>query len=264
MNHSGGVLLAIASGKGGVGKTFLAITLCHALARSQRRVLLFDGDLGLANVDIQLGLLPARDIAGCLRKGESPLAAAQHHASGGFAIVSGRSGCGSLARLDEVELGCITAALREARLRYDWVVVDIGAGIDEPARRLAALSDRLLVVATDEPTSLTDAYAVLKLYAMDRGTAASRPGVVINLATTLLAGQQSYGTLARASQSFLGHTPELAGVVRRDSHVREAIRRQSLLLERSPVCHAAQDVEALAASLLSQSPHTRLQAAYAG
>jgi flagellar biosynthesis protein FlhG len=243
---SGGRILAVASGKGGVGKTWFAITLAHAMARTGQRVLLFDGDLGLANVDIQLGLLPDRDL-GAVSNGQLTLAeAAQLYPPGGFDILAGRSGSGALSSLDAAALERVLAGLRAACGRYDVIVLDLGAGVDRHVRRMAASADTLLVIATEEPTSLTDAYAMLKLHAADRPDADTR--VVVNLASTRAAGERTFATLERACVTFLGRAPTLAGVIRRDDRVRDAIRRQTLLLLRHPTGPAAMDVEQLAQS----------------
>lgn len=246
-----GRIVAVASGKGGVGKTWFAITLAHALARQGRRVLLFDGDLGLANVDIQLGLMPAHDLASVLAGTRSLAQAVQHH-EGGFDILAGRSGSGALSALDDAAIDAVLAALREAATRYDHVVMDLGAGIDRSTRRMAAFADLLLVLATEEPTSLTDAYAVLKLHHADLAAGEGANGearIVVNQAGNATSGERTYATLARACAAFLGHTPKLAGILRRDDRVRDAIRRQTLLLQRHPNATAAGDVERLAAGL---------------
>jgi flagellar biosynthesis protein FlhG len=241
-------ILAIASGKGGVGKTWFAITTAHALARGGRRVLLFDADLGLANVDIQLGLTPACDLADVLAGRATLAEAVVRHEEAGFDIMAGRSGSGALASLDAAAIDELLDALRDATARYDAVLLDLGAGVDRTGRRLAAGADTLVVLATEEPTSITDAYAVLKLHSTDRPGGDQR--VVINQAPTATAGERTYGAIARAAVQFLGRAPSLAGVVRRDRAVPVAIRRQALLLTRAPNSHAAVDVERIAEGLL--------------
>jgi flagellar biosynthesis protein FlhG len=243
-----GRLIAIASGKGGVGKTWFSITLAHVLARRGGKVLLFDADLGLANVDVQLGLTPALDLADVIAGRASIDQAAMRHPEGGFHILAGRSGSGMFSGLQPVLLERMLAELRGATGRFDHVLLDLGAGLEHSVRRMAAFADTLLVIATEEPTSLTDAYAVLKLHAADRADGDAR--VIVNQAASRGAGERTYATLRRACATFLGREPVLSGVIRRDDRVREAIRRQALLLTRHPACAAAADVAEIGRGLL--------------
>lgn len=240
--------IAIASGKGGVGKTWLSISLAQALAHNGGKVLLFDGDLGLANVDIQLGLTPAVDLGAALER-DLPLARAVTSSGAGFSVIAGRSGSGGLAYMPAHRLAHLIAGLRETATDYDHVILDLGAGIDRPVRQMANLCAQVITVANDEPTTLTDAYALIKMLKADGVPA--RIGIVVNSAQDMTQGRHTYETLAKACRSFLKFNPPLLGIVRRDSKVKEAIRAQMPLLTRHPAAIAAADVEALAAILLA-------------
>jgi flagellar biosynthesis protein FlhG len=239
-------ILAVASGKGGVGKTWFSITLVHALARAGLRSLLFDGDLGLANVDVQLGVTPERDLASVIA-GQIPLDQAVTRCAAGFDIIAGRSGSGSLASLPANRLLALRAELQQFAQAYDWAVLDLGAGIERTVRLLAAQSRACLVITTDEPTAITDAYAFIKVSAMER--LADNVQIVVNMAANQREGERTYQTLLRACREFLKLEPKLAGVVRRDDHVKDSIRRQSSILTRHPTSEAAADVEAIASGL---------------
>ena len=245
-------LIAVASGKGGVGKTWLSITLAHALAKAGQRALLFDGDLGLANVDIQLGLQPERDLGAALGGGLALQDAALDVPAAGFRVIAGRSGSGSLASLSAPGLTALAQQLLALAPSYDRVVLDLGAGVDATVRYLAARCATSLVVTTDEPTALTDAYAFMKLVLKQDPRADLR--VVVNMAASRAEGERTYATLRKACASFLKVTPPLAGVVQRDPKVREAIRHQVPLLVRHPAAAAAGDVEALARDLAAADP----------
>lgn len=248
-----GRLLTIASGKGGVGKTWFAVTLAHVLATQSSRVLLVDGDLGLANVDIQLGLMPKLDLGHFLAGSHDPDSVIMNVPAGRFDFLPGRSGTGTFAALDEPTLGKIAALLAQKRSDYDLTLLDCGAGIDRIAQGLVEMADTLLLVITEDPTSLTDAYAVLKRLTAARDPASLDVRVVVNMAGSPAAGLRAYETLANAANGFLRFRPALAGVIRRDDRVKEAIRRQSLLLSRTPQSIAGADVEHIAGLLLGKS-----------
>lgn len=237
-------VIAVASGKGGVGKTWFSISLAHALAKQGKKVLLFDGDLGLANVDVQLGLMPKRDLNDVIRGRLSLDKVVQRFEDGGFDIVAGRSGQASLSALPTQRLLMLRDQLMDLSHEYDSVVIDLGAGVDRTVRMMAASATRTLLVATDEPTSLTDAYAFIKL-----GSAAGMSrniSIVVNQAQNVLEGEKTYKTLLKACENFLRLSPPMAGMVRHDPKVKDCIRNQTPLLIRSPNCEAAGDIEKIA------------------
>ena len=240
--------IAIASGKGGVGKTWLSITLCHALANKGKKVLLFDGDLGLANVDIQLGLMPKHDLGGVLA-GRLPLnQATTAYSDGGFDIIAGRSGSGNLADIATSRLRSLSEDITLLSASYDQVVFDLGAGVERTVRSLANQVDVVFVVTTDEPTALTDVYAFIKLTHIERPNLELK--VIVNMANSTKEGERTYNTILKACEGFLKFSPALAGVVRRDTKVRETIRNQTSILVRFPNTEAANDVRIIVDKLI--------------
>lgn len=198
-------VITIASGKGGVGKTWFSITLAHILARMGRRVLLFDGDLGLANVDIQLGLMPELDI-GHVINGDKELKdiTTRYHddgfGAGGFDIIAGRSGSGTLSSLSTSRLVELKDNLTETASDYDHLIMDLAAGVEPGILTLSDHHGPTLVLMTPDPTSLTDAYAFIKLRAMRDRSADLR--VVINLAQSKEQGERTYNALKKACENF--------------------------------------------------------------
>ncbi|MGC2856507.1 P-loop NTPase [Novispirillum sp. DQ9] len=242
-------IIAVASGKGGVGKTWFSITLSHALALRGQSLLLFDGDLGLANVDIQLGLMPNTDLGGVITGRTTLTQACQRYEAGGFDVIAGRSGSGSLANIPLSRLQVLSEDLVVAAASYNKVILDLGAGVEKSVRQLARAAGTILVVTSDEPTSLTDAYAFIKVTVLERPGTDIR--IVVNAANSTREGERTYNTLRKACEGFLKISPPLVGIVRRDMRVREAIRNQTPILIRSPNADAAIDVEAIADRLLS-------------
>lgn len=247
----GGNLVNVASGKGGVGKTWFSITLSHALARAGKRVLLFDGDLGLANVDIQLGLLPTRDLAAVIT-GQAELKDVVERytdeSRASFDIIAGRSGSGALGRLRPQMLADLRDRLISFGQNYNTVVLDLAAGVDAQVATLADHGGRTIVVVTPDPTSITDAYAFIKLHRQRDPKADIH--VVVNLANDRFEAQRTYDTIKRAAENFLKFSPPLLGTIRRDRNVTAAIREQRPLLARYPLAPASEDITAIATRLI--------------
>ena len=251
-DRSAGRILAIASGKGGVGKTMLAIAMARAFSQMGERCLLVDGDLGMANIDVQLGLQPNADISSVIN-GRVVLADAICPAmggagrSGGFDVISGRSGSGALANLAGPGLTKLATGVAALSLSYDRAILDLAAGADRATIRLALTADDVVIVLNDEPTSLTDAYAFVKTLRLHDDGAS--PLVVINNAPDMKAAHEAFGAFRKTCEAFLSFTPTLAGIVRRDPTVPAAIRSQTCVSLRAPQCEAAKDIQALAGSL---------------
>jgi len=192
-------------------------------------------------VDVQLGLDPLRDLSDVLG-GRCSMAEAVLRHPAGFDVLPGRSGSTALAALDGAALSGFAARLRG--LGADTVVLDLGAGIGAAQRGLAALADLLIVVATEEPTSLTDAYAVLKLH--QRDAPCGHAALLVNMAAQPV---RVHAALDAACRGFLGRGLPLLGAIRRDPRIPAAIRAQMPLLTRHPNTPAAEDLRALARAI---------------
>lgn len=248
-NNLDKVLVTVASGKGGVGKTWFASTLCHALATKGKKALLFDCDFGLANVDIQLGLMPDHDLGEVIANEITLADAVYKKTESGllFDVISGQSGSGALAslKIDRlIELGKDITGLSQ---HYDYTVMDLGAGVENSVMTLARASDKIIVIITPDPTSLTDAYAFIKLYKMRNDNAVIY--IVVNTADDQNEGRRAFEKISKVCLNFLNLKPELLGIVVRDKHVALSIRSQTPLLSKYPQCKAGENVIEIAKKL---------------
>jgi flagellar biosynthesis protein FlhG len=244
-------LIAIASGKGGVGKTWMATSLACAFGRARRATLLVDCDLGLANVDVQLGVRPQADLSSVVR-GWLDLSAAVTPimggpTAGGFDILPGHSGSGALANLKLEDVHRIANGLQTLSPHYDRILLDLSAGIDAPVMRFVRASDAVLIVTTEDPTALTDAYALMKIMRLQN--TGHTPHVLINMADTRLSGRRVFDQLAKACETYLGVAPHCAGIICRDTRVVDSIRHQTPLALRHPQSQTFEDVLKVAETL---------------
>jgi len=210
-------VLAVTSGKGGVGKTTVAIHLAMALAGRGRRVMLLDADLGLANVDVLLGLKPRWNLSHVF-DGQCALNEVIVQGPGGIRVVPGASGIRRMAELGESERAGLVYAFSELAGEHDVLVIDTAAGIAGGVLDFCSAAQEVMVVVCNEPASLTDAYAVIKVLNRERGR--SRCRVLVNMARDAAEGQALYRRLVTAASSFLDVSLDLAGVLPFDARLR--------------------------------------------
>ncbi len=244
-------LITIASGKGGVGKTWVSTSLAHALAHLGKKTLLFDGDFGLANVDIQLGIVPAKDLGNYIScdASLSEIITRYTDSSGyGFDVLPGKSGSGALGSLSRELLLRLKSGLTALAASQDYVVLDLAAGIDPSVTTLSSHQGLIIVVMTSDPTSLTDAYAFIKLTRM-RNPAANIK-IVVNNVDNKRDGNRAYEAIKKACEGFLKISPPLLGMIKQDAKVVDAIRSQMPILTRHPYSEASHNIKNLAAAII--------------
>jgi len=253
-------ILAVTSGKGGVGKTFLAANLAAALARLGRRVLVLDADLGLANLDVVLNLQPKVTLHDVFI-GKVVLEDAILPAPGGFSVLLAGSGLVEYSRLTPEVRDQLLRIIDTVAPRFDHILLDTGAGISDVVLYAISLADEVLVITTPEPTSMTDAYATIKVLATQQQRREIR--LVVNQVGHLGEGRAIRGQLQLVVDRFVtpmlvdveggikaaGPKLELLGEVPLDAAVREAVQKRRLVLQLLPGCPAARAVEAIAVRL---------------
>lgn len=237
-------VIAVTGGKGGVGKTCVSVNLATGLAAAGRRVVLLDGDLGLANVDVLLGLSPRYTLAHVL-SGERTLDEILVTAKQGFKIVPAASGAANLASLDATAHLGLVQAFSGLATRVDALIIDTAAGIAPGVLQFSQAAQHVLVVVTDEPASLTDAYALIKVLSRDHGVTRFR--VVANMSRGPGEGETLFKKLEKVTGRFLDVLLEYAGDLPDDEHVRRAIKVQRPVLDAYPGSPAGRAFKKLAA-----------------
>jgi len=240
--------VAVVSGKGGVGKTTLVANLGIALHREGCKVLVVDGDLGMANVDVLFGLIPKWTLHN-LVLGERTAEEILIRTTDGIHLMPGASGVEEMANLDEIRCERLLRSIAAVEDGMDLILIDTAPGIHRATTHLARAADEIVIVTTPEPTSWADAYATLRAL-RKRGTSA-KPWLVVNQARDAYEARATMARIRETSLRFLSVTPRFLGYVLEDPAVVTAVRRQEPFMRLYPNCPAASCVEALAQRLIA-------------
>lgn len=236
-------VIAVTGGKGGVGKSNTSINLAIGLAELGRRVVVLDADLGLANIDVLLGITSRRTIADVLA-GECSLREVLVDGPGGIKIVPASSGTQSMTSLSTMEHAGLINAFSELGDNIDVLIVDTAAGISEGVVSFLRASQEIIMVVTDEPTSITDCYALIKLMNRDYGLYRFR--VLANMVRTPQEGRQVFAKLTKVTERFLEVALQYVGSIPFDDALRKSVQRQRAVLEAYPRSKAAIAYKSLA------------------
>jgi flagellar biosynthesis protein FlhG len=236
-------VIAITGGKGGIGKTTVSVNLSMALARSGRRVVLLDADLGLANVDVLLGLKSQQNLSHVIQ-GQCSLDDIVIDGPCGIKVIPASSGVKALAEINTAQSSGLIWAFAEMQTPIDDLVIDTAAGIADSVIRFSAAAQEVVVVVCDEPASITDAYALIKILSRDHRV--SRFQVLANKTQSATEARRLFDKLSRVTQRFLDVQLCFLGHIPRDTAVRKAIQRQCGVVEHFPNSRAARSFEDIA------------------
>ncbi|MGQ8366409.1 MinD/ParA family ATP-binding protein [Glaciecola sp. 1036] len=249
MNQSKQIkVVAVTGGKGGVGKTNLTLNLAIASAKLGQRVMVLDADLGLANVDVMLGLRVQRNLSHVL-SGDCTLDEVLVNGPHGIKIAPATSGTKNMAELDPREHAGLIRAFGELKTPIDMLLVDTAAGISDMVVSFSRASQEVIIVVCDEPTSLTDAYALIKILNREHGVFKFK--VVANMVRSEREGQDLFSKLSKVTGRFLDVAMELVGIIPFDENVRKAIRKQTAVVDAYPSTPASKAINQLASRVNS-------------
>ncbi len=241
-------VIAVSGGKGGVGKTNVSLNTSISLAKQGKRVLVLDADLGLANVDVMLGLRVQRNLSHVL-SGECDLDDIIIKGPAGINIIPATSGTQSMVDLTPSEHAGLIRAFSDMQTKFDILIVDTAAGISDMVLSFCRASQDVLLVVCDEPTSITDCYALMKLLSRDHGLFKFK--VVANMARSPKEGQNLFAKLSKVTDRFLDVTLELVAVIPYDENIRKSVRKQQAIVEAYPDSPASIGFKTLAKNIIS-------------
>ena len=243
-------VIAVSGGKGGVGKTNVSLNTSISLAKLGKRVLVLDADLGLANVDVMLGLRVQRNLSHVL-SGECELDDIIIKGPAGINIIPASSGTQSMVDLTPSEHAGLIRAFSDMQTQFDILIVDTAAGISDMVLSFCRASHDVLLVVCDEPTSITDCYALMKLLSRDHGIFKFK--VVANMLRCPNEGQQLFAKLSTVTDRFLDVALELVAEIPFDENIRKAVRKQQSIVEAFPDSPASLGFKSLAKSIVNWS-----------
>lgn len=247
-------VIAVTGGKGGVGKTNISVNLGAALSSRGNRVVLLDGDMGLANIDVVLGLTPGKNIADVL-SGESNLQDVMVEGPLGMKVIPAASGVQNMVNLSSAQHSGIIHAFSELGDQLDVLIIDTAAGISSDVVNFVKASQEVLVVVCDEPASVTDAYALIKMLNTEHGMENFR--VLSNMVRSDQEGMSLFSKLQKVTSRFLDINIQYAGCIPHDENLRKAIKRQRAVYQAYPKSNASIAFDKLANQVLSWPLPTR-------
>ncbi len=244
-------VISFTSGKGGVGKTVSVVNVASALVELGNSVLVFDADLSLANIDVMLGINPTRTLEQVL-SGSSSIEDVLVHTEAGFDLIPASSGVNRLSHLSVQERYFLSMQLQEMAYGYDYLLIDTAAGISEEVLHFNSAAQEVYCIIQDEPTSLTDGYALIKtLVQRDRDINIS---VIVNNSKGENEASQAFRKLERVVSRYLHMNLKLLGFVPADELLPESVRRKKLLLQSFPSSKAAISLRKLAKRIDTEAP----------
>lgn len=223
--------IAVTGGKGGVGKTNVSINLAVAAADAGHKVMVLDADLGLANVDVMLGLHPKYDLSHVMR-GERTLEESLVEGPSGVQVVPGASGIQYLAELNNVEHAGLIRAFGDISNKLDLLIIDTAAGISDTVVSFSRASQEIVVVVCDEPASITDAYALIKL--MNRDYGIRRFHILANMVKDDQEGKKLYEKMCMVTDRYLDVMLGYMGSIPYDEALKKAVRKQQPVIKANP------------------------------
>ncbi len=236
-------VIAVTGGKGGVGKTNISVNLGVAWAELGRRVMLLDADLGLANIDVVLGLHAEHNLSHVM-SGERTLEEIMVTGPKGLKVIPGASGMQHMAELSPAEHAGLIHAFSEVANDVDILLIDTAAGISDLVVSFSRAAQEQIVVVCDEPASITDAYAIIKLLNREHGV--SRFRILANMVKTVQEGRDLYNKMCRVTDQYLDVMLTYMGSVPYDEQLRKAVKSQKPVVEAYPRARASQAFKNLA------------------